>query len=281
MSAVGHAGHAGRGGGRATIAGQGRGDRILRAMETAAMAYRRRWRGSVFSTVLTPILMLAAMGLGLGSLVDHGAHHPSIGGVSYLRFVAPGLLAAAAMLTAANEGIYPVMEGIKWRRTYYAMLATPLTAPDVALGQLAWITVRIAMTCVVFVIAIVAFGAAGSANILLALPAAVLTGAAFAGPVAAFAASVEGPQGLATLMRFGIIPLELFSGTFFPVSQLPAVLRPVAYVTPLWHGVDLCRTLALGRATVAGAAVHTLYLLVWTAGGAALAVARFRRRLVV
>ncbi|HEX3540813.1 MAG TPA: ABC transporter permease [Acidimicrobiales bacterium] len=278
MSAV---DHAGPGAADTGTAAHGHGHRILLATETAAMAYRRRWRGSVFSTVLTPILMLAAMGVGLGSLVDHGARDASLGGVGYLRFVAPGLLAAAAMLTAANEGIYPVMEGLKWRRTYYAMLATPLTVTDVALGQLAWITVRVAMTCVVFVIAIVAFGAAGSANILVALPAAVLTGASFAGPVAAFAASVEGPQGLATLMRFGIIPLELFSGTFFPVSQLPAVLRPVAYVTPLWHGVDLCRTLALGRATLAGAAVHTLYLLAVTAGGAALAVARFRRRLVV
>jgi lipooligosaccharide transport system permease protein len=247
------------------------------------MTYRRRWRGSVFSTVLTPILMLAAMGVGLGSLVDKGtaAHRASLGGVGYLQFLAPGLLAAAAMQTAANEGIYPVMEGIKWRRTYWAMLATPLTAADVALGQLLWIVVRIAMTSTVFVLAIVAFGAARSADIALALPAAILTGAAFAAPVAAFTASLDGPEGLANLMRFGIIPLYLFSGTFFPVTQLPWLLRPVAYVTPLWHGVDLCRTVALGTATAGGVIGHVAYLLLWTGAGAVVAVSRFRRRLVV
>ncbi len=257
--------------------------RVLLATEAAAMTYRRRWRGSVFSTVLTPVLMLAAMGIGLGSLVDHGtaARRAPLGGVSYLVFLAPGLLAAAAMQTAANEAIYPVMEGIKWRRTYHAMLATPLTVSDIALGQLLWITVRIAMTSAVFVVAIVAFGAARSPAILWALPAAVLTGAAFAAPVAAFTASLDGPQGLANLMRFGIVPLYLFSGTFFPVTQLPAVIRPVAYVTPLWHGVDLCRTLALGTAGGARVAVHVVYLLLWTGVGAVLAVSRFRKRLVV
>jgi lipooligosaccharide transport system permease protein len=247
------------------------------------MTYRRRWRGSVFSTVLTPILMLAAMGLGLGSLVDKApaAHRVSLGGVSYLQFLAPGLLAAAAMQTAANEAIYPVMEGIKWRRTYHAMLATPLTVADVALGQLLWIAVRIAMTSSVFVVAIVAFGAARSGDVLLALPAAVLTGAAFAAPIAAFTASLDGPQGMANLMRFGIIPLYLFSGTFFPISQLPEWLRPIAYVTPLWHGVDLCRSLALGRATLGGLVAHVVYLLAWTAVGSVLAVSRFRKRLAV
>ncbi len=259
------------------------GSRTWLAAETAAMTYRRRWRGSVFSTVLTPILMLAAMGVGLGSLVDKGAAGPraSLGGVGYLAFLAPGLLAAAAMQTAANEAIYPIMEGIKWRRTFHAMLATPLTVADIALGQLLWITVRIAMTSTVFLLAIIAFGAARSGAIVLALPAAVLTGMAFAAPVAALTASLEGPQGLANLMRFGIVPLYLFSGTFFPISQLPAAVRPIAYITPLWHGVDLCRSLALGTASVAGVALHVSYLVVWTAAGSALAVARFRKRLVV
>jgi len=247
------------------------------------MTYRRRWRGSVFSTVLTPILMLAALGVGLGALVDKGtaAHRASLEGVSYLQFLAPGLLAAAAMQTAANEAIYPVMEGIKWRRTYHAMLATPLTVADVALGQLLWIVARIAMTSTVFVAAIIVFGAAQSGNIALALPAAILTGAAFAAPVAAFTASLQGPQGLANLMRFGIVPLYLFSGTFFPISQLPAALRPIAYLTPLWHGVDLCRSLALGRSSLGPSLVHVAYLLLWTIVGSVLAVTRFRKRLAV
>jgi lipooligosaccharide transport system permease protein len=256
--------------------------RILLATETAAMTYRRQWRGSVFSTVLTPVLMLAALGLGLGTLVDHGAdgaRRASLGGVPYLVFLAPGLLAAAAMQTAANEAIYPVMEGIKWRRTYHAMLATPLTVADLALGQLLWMMVRVAMTSAVFEVAIVAFGAAPSPRIALALPAAVLTGAAFAGPVTALTATMEGPQGLAALMRFGIVPLYLFSGTFFPTSELPAVIRPLAYVTPLWHGVALCRLLALGGGSAWSLAGHAGYLLAWAGVGAAFAVSRFRARL--
>lgn len=254
--------------------------RALRMMEGCALAYRRTWRGSVFTTVLTPVLFLGAMGLGLGTLVDHGAGRAALGGVGYLDFIAPGLLAAAAMQTAATEATHPVMGGMKWFRTYHAMLATPLGAADIALGQLAWIAVRITVTSAVFVVTIVAFGAARSPGIVLALPAAVLTGMAFAAPIAAYTASLRTEYGLANLMRFGILPLFLFSGTFFPVSQLPAAVRPVAYVTPLWHGVQLCRTLSLGTATAGAAALHVAYLLAWVVAGAVLAVARFRRRLV-
>lgn len=255
---------------------------MLLATETAAMTYRRRWRGSVFSTVLTPILTLAALGLGLGTLVDHGAdaaRRASLDGVPYLVWLAPGLLAASAMQTVANEAIFPVMEGIKWRRTYHAMVATPLTVVDLALGQLLWMTVRVAMTSAVFVVAIVAFGAADSPRILLALPAAVLTGAAFAGPITALTATMEGPQGLPALMRFGIVPLSLFSGTLFPTSELPAGIRPLGSVMPLWHGVALSRSLALGRGGAWSLAGHAGYLLAWAGVGAAFAVTRLRARL--
>jgi lipooligosaccharide transport system permease protein len=103
---------------------------------------------------------------------------------------------------------------------------------------------------------------------------------AFATPIAAFAATLEDDPPFAALFRFGIVPMFLFSGTFFPVSQLPAALHPVAYVTPLWHGVDLCRSLALGRASLGTTAVHVIYLAVWVAVGAFLAAKSYRRRLV-
>jgi lipooligosaccharide transport system permease protein len=160
------------------------------------------------------------------------------------------------------------------------MLATPLGIGDVALGHLAWMTVRVAITCVIFTVVMVLFGVAHSAGVVLAVPAAVLTGAAFVGPIAAYTASLKGDGGLSGIMRFGIVPMFLFSGTFFPVRELPAAFEPVAVVTPRWHGVELCRSLSLGTARLGPSLAHVGYLLLWTIAGAALAVHRFRRRLV-
>jgi lipooligosaccharide transport system permease protein len=115
---------------------------------------------------------------------------------------------------------------------------------------------------------------------VLTVPAGVLTGMAFAAPIVAFAATQDNDAHFAALFRFVVIPMFLFSGTFFPVSQLPPVMRPIAYLTPLWHGVDLCRTLALGTASVGRTTVHTLYLLAWVIAGTALARLAYQRRLV-
>jgi lipooligosaccharide transport system permease protein len=250
----------------------------LRAVEASALTYRSTWRGSAFSTVLSPVLFLAAMGLGLGSLVDDGSQ-ASLGGVDYLSFLAPGLLAGAAMQTGAFESLYPVMAGIKWRKSYSAMLATPLTASDVATGHVVWATARVAMTAAAFLVVMVLFGAVESWWVVLALPAAVLTGAAHAAPLAGVTASLESDYGIAYILRFGIIPMFLFSGTFFPVSQLPDWLEPIAWITPLWHGVDLCRDLALGDVGPGSATVHLLYLTAWVVGGFLLALTAFKRRL--
>ena len=126
-----------------------------------------------------------------------------------------------------------------------------------------------------------AFGTLHSPLALLALPAAVLTGMAFAAPISAFAAGQENDTGFITIYRFGLIPLFLFSGTFFPVSRLPGWLEPLAYVTPLYHGVSLCRALTLGQARWWPAVGDTLYLLVLAGVGALLAERAYRRRLVV
>lgn len=253
---------------------------FLRAVESSATAYRSTWRGSIASSFLSPVLFLAAMGMGLGSLVDRAGRADDLPGATYLAFLAPGLLAAAAMQTGTGESTFPVMAGIKWTRRYHAALATPLGARDVALGQLAWVLVRVTITAVAFTAVVVAFGAAESAAVLLAVPAAVLTGMAFAAPVTAFTASVDNDYALSGLLRFVIMPMFLFSGTFFPVDQLPEWLQPLAWVTPLWHGVNLCRSLALGTASVGEAAGHGAFLVACVVAGAVVAVRRFERRLV-
>jgi lipooligosaccharide transport system permease protein len=253
---------------------------FVRAVESSAVTYRSTWRGSLVSSFLNPVLFLAAMGLGLGTLVDEAGRAGSLAGGSYLAFLGPGLLAAAAMQTGAGEASYPVMSGIKWSKTYHAALATPLGARDVALGQLLWIAVRVAITAVTFTAVLVLFGAAESAAVVLAVPAAVLVGMAHAAPVVAFVATTENDYVLPSLFRFVLMPMFLFSGTFFPVDQLPAWLRPVAWATPLWHGVEACRSLALGTGSLAGAAGHLAYVAAWVVVGTVLAVRAFERRLV-
>jgi lipooligosaccharide transport system permease protein len=252
----------------------------LRCFEYWLYQYRRTWRASAVSTVLSPVLFLAAMGVGLGSLVD-GSRSGGVQGVSYLVFLAPGLLAANAMQTGVVESSYPVLGSIKWFRTYHAMLATPLGVLDLLVGHLLWIAVRVLTGGVAYLVVMTLFGAARSPLALLALPAAVLTGMAFATPVVAFAAVNENDAGFAALFRFGVTPLFLFSGTFFPVAQLPPVFEQFAYITPLWHGVDLCRTLSLGTATLGMTLLHVAYLAAWLIGGALAAAAAFRRRLLV
>ena len=254
--------------------------RPLRAAEASAITYRTTWRGSVFTTVVSPVLFLAAMGLGLGSLVDAGSQPPGTEGVDYLAFLAPGLLAAASMQTGAFESLWPVMAGIRWRRSYHAMLATPLSAGDIALGHLTWASVRVAMTAVAFLVVLLLFGAAESWWVVLALPAAVLTGMAHTAPLAGITASLDSDYGVANIMRFGVVPMFLFSGTFFPVEQLPDWIEPIAYLTPLWHGVDLCRALSLGDATLLDSLGHVAYMALFVIGGARLTMWRFERRLV-
>lgn len=253
----------------------------LRSFSYWAYQYKRTWRSSLTSSFLNPVLFLAAMGVGLGSLVNKNAPSAArLGGVSYLTFLAPGLLAASAMQIAAQEATYPVHGAVKWLRTYHAMLATPLRVVDVLVGHLAWIAVRLLLVASMFTAVMAAFGSVRSWGVLAAIPAAVLTGMAFGAPIAAFAVGRESDSAFAPMFRFLVVPMFLFSGTFFPVSQLPAVLRPVAYVTPLWHGVDLCRSLALGRAGAVRSLLHVAYLLAWVAAGTAAGMRSFRRTLV-
>ncbi len=221
------------------------GSAIGRVFEHRLLQYKRSYRASIFSSFLTPVLFLAAMGLGLGTYVDSGSNE-ALGGVSYLAFLAPGLLAATCMQSAAFEAAFPIMAGLIWSRVFHAMHATPISGPDIALGNLAWIAARMLLVATVFTIVMVAFGAATSPLVVFAIPAAALTGLAFAAPIMAFSATQRTPDKFNAIFRFGITPLFLFSGTFYPVESLPAVLQPLAWVTPLWHGVSLARGLSLG-----------------------------------
>jgi lipooligosaccharide transport system permease protein len=249
----------------------------LRAYEHWLAQYKRVWRGTLGTSIVNPLLYLAGLGIGLGTIVDRSQNAP--GGVPYLDFIAPGLLAAAAMQTAATESSWPVLGAIKWTRTYFAMTATPLTERDVLIGHQLFVVTRVLTASAGYLLVVALFGAVDSWLGLLAIPVAVLIGTAFSTPLAAYAASRESEASFPPLFRFVIVPMFLFSGTFFPVSQLPLAFELAAYVTPIWHGVELCRGLMLGTIELLPALGHVAYLLAWTVGGLVFARRSYRRRL--
>lgn len=241
--------------------------------------YRRVWLGTAITSFLSPLLYLAGMGYGLGALVDRSAG--GVGGVPYVTFIAPGLVAVTALQVAAGETSFSVMGAIKWNRVYEGMLATPLRVPDVVLGHLAFVLVRVLSATAVFFLVAAALGTIRSPWGLLGIGVAALGGMAFATCSYAFAASLTNDQGLTLMLRFVVMPMMLFSGTFFPVEQLPGWLQPVAWLTPLWHAVDATRALTLGTATPGGVLGHVAYLLLVGGLGLVLAVRVLRRRMVV
>lgn len=249
-----------------------------RVLQRNLLVYRRTWRGSVFGSFLTPLLYLTAMGIGLGSLIASGGS-TMLGGVDYLHFLGPGILASSCMQTASFESTYPIMGKISWRKNYEAILATPLQVHHLLIGELSWIAFRMFSMSSAFLFVLTVFGIPRSPMALLAIPAAMLTGLAFAAPIIAFAATRHNDSGFAALFRFVVNPLFLFSGTFFPVSQLPDAIEWIAAATPLYHGVALVRGAVLD-AMPASWPLHLAYLLVFLGVTAVIAERLLRRRLV-
>ena len=254
---------------------------MVRVLEHRILQYRRTYRASIFGSFVSPALFLTAMGLGLGGYVS-GSSTQTFEGATYLQFLAPGLLGAALMQTAAGESMFPILGGLQWNRIYHAMYATPIRPRDIALGNIVWIAIRLTLVGTVFAFVTLAFGAVRSPLVVLAVPAAVLTGLAFATPIVAFAATQRRPDVFSTIFRFGITPLFLLSGTFFPIETLPTWLQPLAWLSPLWHGVSLCRSLMLG--TIGDdpvlALIHVFVLAAIAIAGTLAAFRTFDRRLV-
>ncbi len=214
------------------------------AYEHQWLLYLRTWRGSIFGSFAQPVLFLVAMGIGLGGFVD--ASGSGAIDVPYIQFLAPALLVSTVMQGSTFEATFPVLGGFRWNRRYHAMYATPLSPYAIAFGQIAWIATRATIVATIFCGVIIAFGAAGSPGIIWTIPVGTLTALAFAGPIAAYMTTQRDTTAFNAIWRFGITPLFLFSGTFFPIESLPEQVRWIAWLLPLWHGVDLARALSLG-----------------------------------
>ena len=222
------------------------------------LVYRRLWHRSLAFGFLSPILFLTAMGLGIGALI--GPNEEAFGGIPYIHWLGPGLLAATSMQTATFESTYPIMNKIMWGRNYEAMLSTPLGVRSIVFGELAWSAFRIGSLAVVFLVVLFLFGINRTPMALLAVPFAILTGVAFAACLVAFTATQKNDVGFSAIFRFVINPLFLFSGTFFPLTQLPEGLQAVAWATPLFHGVELIRGAILDQLELLPALAHLAYL---------------------
>ncbi len=242
------------------------------------LVYRRLWHRSLAFGFLQPVLFLTAMGVGIGALLTP-EDLSAFGGFEYITWLGPGLLAAMAMQTATFESTYPIMNKIMWGRNYEAMLSTPLLIRNIVWGELAWSAFRIGTLAVVFLVVLVLFGIPQSPLAVLAIPFTILIGLAFSSCLIAFTATQKNDVGFSAVFRFIINPLFLFSGTFFPLTQLPEPVQFIAWLTPLFHGVQLVRGSILGTLEPLPALLNLTYLLVMFGIGAFLAERNLTRRM--
>jgi lipooligosaccharide transport system permease protein len=253
-------------------------ERVLAVFTYFLTVYKRTWRGSIIGRFLSPLFFLLAMGIGLGSLVDDRVG--GVEGLPYLQFVVPAIVATQTMWVAMGESTYQVLGYIKWNMGYHAMLATPMTVRDVLRGHFLAVAAHLTTATAIFMGVASLFGGFGSVAAVFCLPIAILTGMAFATPIFAFTARQEGDDGFNILFRWVVTPLMLFSGTFFPIDQLPGWMQPIAWATPLWHGVEGCRAVATGAVVWAPLVGHLLVLALYAAVGWWLAERSFAKRLV-
>ncbi|QIK76248.1 ABC transporter permease [Nocardioides piscis] len=240
---------------------------VLRQVDYWWTVFKRTWRGSVISSFVAPLFYVVGMGVLLGGFVS-AAPAELEGATSYLAFLVPGLVAAHAMQLAVGETTYPVMGAIKWHRSYHAQMATPLRVCDIVNAHLVFVALRIASACAVFLLVLAPFGVFVTWwGPVLAWFGLILLGMAFATVVFGISARMTSEEGYGVIYRLGVVPLVLFSGSFFPIDNLGPVLGWVARLTPLWHGVDLTRMLCLDTVDATTALVHVLVLVVITALG--------------
>ena len=197
--------------------------------------------------IANPVLYLVSIGLGLGSFIDQNAGSAGVDGVSYLTVLAPALLATAAIQGALDESVYPTLEGFKWNKIFFSMNATPLSGNHIAMGVFFNSLIRTVFTTVLYWLVMLAFGVLESPRAWLAIFTAVMAGAAFGAFMQALAGLLENENLFFTLVeRFIIMPLFLFSGTFYPLSSMPFFLQWIGWISPLWHATELGRWLTYG-----------------------------------
>lgn len=255
--------------------------------QQAMLRYRRYWKSTVVVSLLTPLFYLLALGVGLGTLVDSRGGVQTLG-VSYLAFVAPAMIAVTGMQIGASEATFPILGGFQWDKVFFAMHATPLTPVQLVRGLIAFVAARVATACIVFYLIVAAFGAALTWQSIAVIPLATYGALAICVPIMVLSTVIEKDGAFNFVFRFLIVPMMLFSGTFYPIEELPQWGQVVAWITPLWHTNELVRWAALGplpgtsvgELSAGMVGVHLGYLTALLIAGYLLLRRGFARRLI-
>lgn len=242
----------------------------------ASLVSRKAWI-VILSGLFEPLFFLAAMGQGLGGLVG-AVVGPAGQQVSYAEFIAPGLLAASAMNGAVYDTTYHVFIKLKDAKLYDAVLATPLGPVDIALGEISWALIRGGMYSAGFLVIMLVTGLISSPWAVLALPVALFVAFAFASVGMAATSFMRSWQDF-DLVQLAVLPMFLFSETFFPLSAYSPAAQWLAQASPLYHAVTLLRDLTTGAIgwSILG---HGVYLLVMAAVGIVVASRRLKALLL-
>lgn len=234
-----------------------------------------------FEALANPMLYLVSVGIGIGALVDKNLGSEGVGGVPYLTFIAPALLATTAITGAMDEVVFPSLDGFKWQKTYFAMNSTPLSPRQIATGVFLAAMVRTIFAVTCYWLLLYLFGALDSPTAWMAIPVAILAGAGFGALMLGFVSFVDNEDLFLTVInRLIIMPMFLFSGTFYPLSTMPIFLQPIGWISPLWHATELGRFLTYDYELATPLVViHIAVMLALLVAGLAWAFKNFERRL--
>jgi lipooligosaccharide transport system permease protein len=225
--------------------------RALRVWQRNFTVYTKLYKSSLALNFVEPVLYLAALGVGLGTFVNN------INGLPYINFIAPGIIASSAMFAAAYECTYGTYVRMFYQKTFDAILATPVNVDDLIAGELIWGATKSALYGTIIMVVITAFGLVDSPWLLIVIPVLFVSGLLFSEISMIFVAFVPGIDSFNYFYTLFMTPMFLFSGIFFPVDTLPPLVSKIAFFTPLYHLVNVCRAAALGQ--IRG----TLWDIVW------------------
>ena len=242
--------------------------------------FKKYWKSIMFPNFVEPLLYLGALGLGLGTFIQQGG----INGQEYVAFIAPGLLASNAMFAASFESTFDTFVKLRFDKVYDAIITTPVNAEDVVVGEYLWAGTRAALYGTGFLGMLLVLGTAFGEPLitspwaLFIPPMLLVIGVMFSVLGTLFTSLISHIDLFAYYFTLVVTPLFLFSGIFFPVENFPAPVPQVAWFTPLYHAVNVCRELATGPSPAV--LVDVLWILVFTGALALIPVQIMRRRLI-
>lgn len=216
--------------------------RAFRVWQRNFTVYTKLYLSSLALNFVEPALYLAALGLGLGAFVK------DINGVPYINFIAPGIIASSSMFAAIYECTYGTYVRMTFQKTFDAILATPVNIDDLVAGELMWGATKSVLYGTIIMLVISLFGLVDSPMLVLAVPFLFVSGLIFAEISLIVVATVPGIDTFNYFYTLLMTPMFLFSGIFFPLDNLPAAVSKIAFFTPLYHLVNICRSFSSGNA---------------------------------